>query len=292
MLAHVKRRLRRQGGFQEEPMIFRLTCARVLAVSILMTLWCGRAMAQTTAPGLIHRYSFNDGTARDSAGKIDGTLKGAAKIADGKLVLDNTDKANGAKTSGDATLSYLEFSGSIIPKSGSATLIVWITAPENQPYCRIMDIGDTDPDTRVGQAFIYLVPHHDTGSKIGITASDTGGKSSVDGDALDDGKPHMAAIVIDGDAKKLHFYIDGKEAGEAADLNDNTLDGVHPVHNYMGRSLSDVDPGLTASIDEFRVYDRALPASEVTAAFKAGPDAFPTDVPATAPTPAPAAGGK
>ncbi len=264
--------------------MFKSTCMRLIAFSIAVLLLCGNASAQS---GLIHRYSFKDGSAKDSVGKVDGTLKGDAKISDGKLVLDN-----GAKTSGDATLAYVDFGGSILPKTGSVTLMAWITASQVPQYCRIFDIGDTDPDSRVGQAFLYLVPHHDVGAKAGITSTDTAGKSSVDADALDDGHPHMAAVVVDGTAKKLHLYIDGKEAGTADDLGDNTLDAVHPVHNYIGRSLSDVDPGLSASIREFRVYDRALPADEIAATYKAGPDVVPATMPATAPTATPAAGAK
>src|SRR5579862_4473000 len=91
----------------------------------------------TVNAGLIHRYSFKDKAVKDSVGKVNATLKGGAKIEDAKLVLDNGDK-----TSDDANLSYLEFNDSIIPKSGSVSLVVWLTAKENKPFARIIDIGD------------------------------------------------------------------------------------------------------------------------------------------------------
>src|SRR4051794_20252870 len=87
---------------------------------------------------LIHRYSFDDG-AKDSVGKVDGTLKGSAKVTDGKLVLDN-----GAKLSDDAKLSYVDFASPIIPKSGSVSLVVWITAKEHPLFARVLDIGDSE----------------------------------------------------------------------------------------------------------------------------------------------------
>jgi hypothetical protein len=86
----------------------------------------------------------------------------------------------------------------------------------------------------------------------------------------------MAAIVIDGSAKKLHLFIDGQEAAPAADLGDNTLDKVNPAHCWIGRSGFDADPGLSASINEFRVYDTALSADEIAAIYKAGADSLPT----------------
>ncbi len=242
---------------------------------------CATALITTAANGvIIHRYSFNDGTAKDSVGNVDGKLKGAASIADGKLVLKNEDK-----TSDDAQLSYLEFAGPILPKSGSVTIMAWFTASEAGNYSRIVNIGDKE-DTG-GRAFIYFTPRNgDDLSRAGISATDAAAKTSQDNDRLDDGKPHMVALVIDGDAKKLHVFIDGKEPKPAEDLGDNTLDKVRQVNNWLGRSSFDADAGLSGSIDEFRVYDNALTADEAQAAFKAGPDS--TEAPATQPTAEPA----
>ena len=81
------------------------------------------AAAVTTANAeLTHRYSFTDG-AKDSVGKVDAALKGAAKVADGKLVL-----ANENKTAESPDLSFVEFSGPLLPKSGSVTLAFWFSA--------------------------------------------------------------------------------------------------------------------------------------------------------------------
>jgi hypothetical protein len=223
---------------------------------------------------LIHRYSFDGTAVKDSVGKVDGTLRGDAKIADGKVVLENS-----GKTSDDAKLSYIEFNSSVLPKGANASIVIWLTEKENPQYVRVLDIGDSQAGS--GQAFIYLTSRHDDDqTKAAITASDTGSKTFVDGKRLDDGKPHMAAIVIDGAAKKMHLFIDGKESPDTGDLGDNTLDKVVPSHSWIGRSGFDADPGLSAAIDEFRVYDTALKSDEVAAIFKAGADALPAAAPA------------
>jgi len=247
-----------------------ITASRINRI-IVFIIAIGLCAASANA-GLIHRYSFKSGTTKDSVGKVDATLKGTAKIVDGKLVLQNGDK-----TSDDTNLSYLEFNSSILPASADAksstSLLIWITAKENAPFARVLDIGDKSGAE--GQQFIYLVAkHEDDMSRAAITASDTGSKAYITGARLDDGKPHLAAIVIDGAAKKLHLYVDGKES-EAQDLGDNTLDTVHPVHNWIGKSGFDADPGLSASFDEIRVYDTALKSSEIAEIYKAGPDALP-----------------
>jgi hypothetical protein len=260
-------------------MINRFSPGPKSAIGIVALLLLACVFASNADAVLIHRYSFNDGTAKDSVGKIDGKLKGAASIADGKLVLKNEDK-----NSDDAQLSYLEFSDAILPKAGSVTIMAWFTTSDAGNFSRILNIGDKDGAD--GEAFIYFTPRNgDDLSRAAITATDAASKTFQDNDRLDDGKPHMVALVIDGDAKKLHVFIDGKEPKPAEDLGDNTLDKVRQVNNWLGRSSFDADPGLSGSIDEFRVYDNALTADEAAAAFKAGPDSL--DTATTAPTTAP-----
>lgn len=224
----------------------------------------------TASAGLIHRYSFDKETVKDSAGNVDGALKGkGATIANGKLALKNE-----ANASGDS-ISHVAFSAPLFPKdSTSGSLVIWFTAKDVGQYSRLIDIGDSEGGE--GRAFIYVTPRNaDDQARAAVTATDVSGRIFVDNDRLDDDKPHMMAIVFDGTAKKLHVFIDGKEPKPAEDLGENTLDKVRQAHSYLGRSSFDADPGLSASIDEFRVYDNALKPDEITAIQKAGPDALP-----------------
>ncbi len=235
--------------------------------AILAMLALGAA-APATQPELAHRYSFKSGT-KDLVGKVDAVLKGDAKIADGKLTL-----SNGDKTSGDAGVGYAEFAAPLLPKEGSASIVVWFTGKEMGQFSRLVDIGAQDGNE--GSAFIYLSARTgDDGSRAAITATDAGSKSAVNGDRLDDEKPHVAALVVDATAKKLLLYVDGKSAGDAADLGDNTLDKVKQSHTWIGRSAFDADPALTATISEVRVYNQALTADQAAAIAKAGADALP-----------------
>jgi hypothetical protein len=59
------------------------------------------------------------------------------------------------------------------------------------------------------------------------------------------------------------LYVDGAEVGSNANLTLRPADlGVTP-NNYLGRSQFDEDPYFDGAIDEFRVYSRALSATEV-----------------------------
>lgn len=243
---------------------------RVLGIVLVGGL-CAGAQA-----GIIHRYSFNDGSAKDSVGKVDGKLVGTgATVADGKLVLKNDLAADASK------ISYLEFAGPVIPKSGSVTIVFWMQAKDVPQYSRVLDFGTSVGGD--GNAFIYFTARTaDDRSRAAISATDVGGRVPHDGARLDDDKVHMVAVVINGTTKKMQVFIDGKESESAMDLGGNTLDAVKPVNNYLGRSSFDIDPGFSGSIDEFRVYDHPMTAAEVTAAHAAGPNLVAT-APATQP---------
>lgn len=237
-----------------------------LATAVVVTL----LLANMTDAKLIHRYSFNDGSAKDSVGSVDGKVIGSGKIASGQLVLDND-----GMTSDGAQLSYLEFADKILPESGSVTLVAWFTAKKDSgDFARLINIGDHDSGE--GRAFIYVTPHTtDDQSRAAITATDTQGRIFVDNKRLDDDEEHMIAVVIDGAAGKLHVFVDGKEGSAAEDLGENTLDKVRQVDRWLGRSSFDRDAGLCGSINEFRVYDHAMTADEASAAYDVGADALP-----------------
>jgi hypothetical protein len=236
-------------------MTFRHTA---LFVALLLEATLARA-------ALIHRYSFTDG-GKDSVGTVEAKLKNDAKVEAGKLVLENGDK-----TSTDPTLSYVEFAAPILPKGVSVSLMIWCSAKEAAPFARLLNIGDHEAGE--GRSFLYITARTaDDQSRVGITPSGVDERVPLDNNRLDDGQPHMIAMVIDGKNKKLHMYIDGKEPTPAVDLATAELQKVKSVDNWIGRSSFDNDAGLSATIDEFRVYDSALSAEEVAAAHKAGPD--------------------
>ena len=61
-------------------------------------------------------------------------------------------------------------------------------------------------------------------------------------------------------------YVDGVAVGMAGSLpSPQSLGDLD--YAYIGKSQFGVDPYLDAQIDEFRVYDRALSASEVKALY-------------------------
>jgi arabinan endo-1,5-alpha-L-arabinosidase len=210
----------------------------------------------------MHRYSFKDDNANDTVGKIH------AKVAGGALTLDNS-----SKTSDDESLSYLSFDKRLLPDKGSATIEVWFTAKTEGPYARIFDFGER------GQGYLFLTIS-DAGNDVArtaITNNDFGEESTVTTDngtarGVNDGKPHMVAVVIDDKSGNLKLFVDGKEIEPARPLNENSLEKITGANHWLGRSLYDTDAGFTGSIDELRVFNSALTADEIGAHHKAGAD--------------------
>src|SRR5262245_164640 len=230
---------------------------------VFSTVGLALCIATCAQAQLIHRYSFNDGKADDSVGKINGKLNGGAKVADGKLAVNNT-----GKPSNDPELSYLSFSERILPKSGSATIEIWFTSNSDGQFSRIFDFG------RNGQGYIFLTDNegNDT-ARAAITSASWGEETQVRPDnPVNDNKPHMAAVVIDAAAGKLRLFVDGKEAGSGEPLGDNALEKVTGNSHWLGRSLYDNDAGFSGSYDELRIFDSALNAEQINSHFKAGPN--------------------
>jgi len=241
-----------------------LQCSRFTVFGLVVALASALVMSSQTARAeLIHRYSFKE-NADDSVGKINGKLEGKAKIANGKLAMENSGKA-----SNDEALSYVTFSERILPKSGSATVEAWFTSNSDGSYARLFDFG------RRGQGYLFLTVN-DGGNDIArtaITNNDFGEETKISSDSnVNDGRLHMIAVVIDGTGKNLHFYVDGKEEGGAEPLGDNTLEKIQGGSHWLGRSLYDTDAGFTGSISELRIFDAALKPAEIAAHFKAGKD--------------------
>ena len=210
---------------------------------------------------LIHRYSFQDGGVNDSIGKANGKLNGDAKVADGKVVLNNAGKA-----SEDAKASYVSFSERLLPKAGSATTEAWFTSKSNGQFARVFDFGQR------GQGYLFFtVDEGNDTARAAISNNDWMDETTARSDSsVNDGKPHMVAVVIDAAAKRLRLYIDGKQHGDSEPLGNNTLENIKGANHWLGRSLYDNDPAFTGTIEELRIYDTALTADDIAKHFKEG----------------------
>jgi hypothetical protein len=212
---------------------------------------------------LSHLYTFNDGLANDWIGAAHATLFNGATISGGQLVLNNSGVTSGQS----GVVQHARLGANVLP-SGDATVEVWFTAANSSAFTRVFDIGSSLAG--VGNSYLSFNREDFAGNSQGLFRAAGASEIGVSGPALDDGTQHMAAIVIDTAADLMRLYFDGNEVGTNS-LGGASAGDITDTLAYLGRSLFDVDPGFTGSINELRIYDDARSATDIAADAAAGP---------------------
>jgi hypothetical protein len=241
---------------------------------------------------LTHRYSFNDGTANDSVGTANGTLKGSASISGGQLLVPNV-------TSVGPGLDYLELPYGIITNATgvrtnyngpagtyndpSVTVESWATFYPNQyTWAELFDFGNTD-SSGSGEYDIHVSIHAGDGDTfIGISDSDNANVDyqyeDVPGGSHLDGKTNLyIAAVFNPPAGYLAIYTNGVLMGENSSIT-IPMAGVWATTNKIGADLWP-DGGMQGSVDEFRIYNGVLSPDQIAADYVLGPNTLPTPPP-------------
>ncbi len=231
----------------------------------IVTAWLACSPAQAVVK---HRYLFNDGTANDSVGAANGTLLNGAAVANGRVTLDGTDDFVSLDS---ATIGINTYT--------SLSLEAWISSsPSNlNRWTMVAALGQTNTDGTLGTCFncgynyLMMQPTRapgGEGSRVAISAGTFDMESGVTNGGTDiaDGLLHQMVMTLD--ATTITYYLDGALVGSAT--NNVPLNTLSNSLGYLGRSLYP-DPYYAGSVNQFAIYDTALTAGEVTAAFTAGP---------------------
>ena len=211
---------------------------------------------------LTHKYTFNDGTANDSVGAAHGTfVNGPTVTFDGQVDLDGVN-------------DYVSLPGPTIAINtySAVTLETWFTMDVAQGWQRIYDFGDTSPDN-LGRNYIFYSPSSGPGDhRAVISDADPGYLSeelAVGGPTLSTGIEHHIAVTI-ANGGNMTLYHNGVQAGTVALTK--SLASVSNAFALLGEAVYPGDPNFNGRIDEFRIYDTALSASEIQASYALGQD--------------------
>ncbi len=219
--------------------------------------------------GLAHRYSFSGegADAIDDQGDADAEVVGATLDGSGEVTL---------ATGGDA--QYVSIPAGLVSALPNATLEIWFVWEGGATWTRLLDFGSTvegvpgEPGN--GESFIIMStngapgPSHPytafnpPGTDVEVACSGTG--------PLATGVLHHVVLSVDAQADALTLYVDGMLA--CAIALPYELSVIDDVNCWLGRSQFASDIGFDGAIDEFRIYDIALTASQVALSFQAGPD--------------------
>lgn len=198
---------------------------------------------------LIHSYNFNDGTATDLVGGINGAFFGDAVVTNGSLELDG---------SGD----YVEMSDKIIPGSGSYSVLLRVrlnSAPSS--FVEFVSQGfsiDSGGGVPGGTPGFFI--GHDPGGIIRVTDSwlNTGVSTPTIGVF------HHYALVVDAVENSSKLFLDGTLAAISpfGAISTDTAGS----NTRLGRQFADLTEYLNGAIDDVDVFSGVLTEGEVAAA--------------------------
>jgi hypothetical protein len=232
----------------------RLWSAATLATLSL----CAQANAD-----LLHRYSFNDGTANDSVGGANGSLMGGAVVSDHAVQFNGTG-------------AYVALPGPTVAINTytSVTLEMWLTVNPGTygGYAAAAAFGRTDSDGLGRQYLSLITPLYGGGAWAAITPDFWNVERIVRAGQFGYGQEQYVAITVD--SSYLSCFLDGSLAGRTW-LGGIALSDLSNELAYLGRSLYAGDMYEVGSINEFRIWNNALSADQVAADAIAGPNVIP-----------------
>lgn len=216
--------------------------------------------------GLVARYAFDEteGTVvSDSIGSRDGTVNGTATWVTGKI-------GGALRLSG--TSAYADIPVTVLATLEEVTLSIWFNPATGTMWSRVLDIGSSQ------QHWMYFTPiAAPTGQATGThVALDVSNQITAELHASSFVPPVQtwSHITITWSREYFAYYINGKLAAS----DDSPLftpsefvsytPSAETLRTWLGRSSFSVDPYFTGALDDFRIYDRALPPPHVAALYE------------------------
>lgn len=215
-----------------------------------------------TDPGIAnlkHQWTFDDGSATDIVGGVNGVLNGAATVsakalnttAGGHVVLD---------AAALAVNTYTEL-----------TVESWFTpsAGANTGFHFLYYFGNSDGG---GNHFTGFTPAR--GNDFSRVMIDTGaGEKGLHGTEYDDGRMHHVVSVVN--ATTITYYIDGILLG-SSNIGTSALANVGNQFAYFAKGGWSADPTWKGMVHKISMYNKALTASDVKYLYNIGPEQTPS----------------
>ena len=143
--------------------------------------------------------------------------------------------------------------------SQELTVAMWVNVRNGTAWQRLFDFGaDTDH-------YLFLTPNN--GSVMRFAIKNGGDEQTLDGPKLT--TLEWKHVVLTLGADKTALYVDGKEVASTTAVTIRPSD-VKPFLNYIGRSQFVADPLLNAFVDDVRIYNYAVTASDVQTIMDGG----------------------
>lgn len=214
--------------------------------------------ANPAYPDLAHRYSFNEAsgsTATDSVGGAHGVINNGALSGTGALTFN-----------GSSTYVALPINGTV---SGLASITVegWVSIAGGSAWQRIFDFGNSS-----STSYMFLSPNGSGQSRFAITTAGGTNEQRVDFTPFPTAAPVHFAVTLDDATDTARVYLNGRLMGTNTGVTLRPADLGSTVNNWLGRSQYAADPYFNGTMNELRIYGRALTPFEAGESRLVGPD--------------------
>ena len=243
--------------------VFKLTASDgTLSSSSTVTMTVNAAL-----PEVIAKYTF-DSTAADASGNNNtATLNGTTSYAAGKI--------NNALVL-DGSTGYASLPAGIVSSLNNFTISAWVKASSVSTWSRVFDFGTGTT------AYMFLTLNAGSYPRFAITTNSNGSEQVINGTtAFTTGVWHHVAVTLSGTTGTL--YIDGVAVASNTGMTLKPSSLGSTTQNYIGKSQWS-DPYLNGSVDDFRIYSRALSASEISSLYSSTSSATTNDEPVSTDT--------
>jgi uncharacterized protein len=199
-----------------------------------------------------YRFDETSGTsAADSFGSgRTGTLSASASWTAGRA---------GGAVNLNGSNGYVSLPAGIVNGVTDATIATWVRLDTVTSWSRVFDLGGGTG------SYLFLTPRSSGGTaRFAITTSGAGGEQQINAPAaLPTGVWTHVAVTQAGNLAIL--YVNGAEVARNASVTLRAGGLGASSQNWLGRSQYSGDPYLDGQLDDFRIYARALSATEVAA---------------------------
>jgi hypothetical protein len=206
---------------------------------------------------LKHSYTFDDGTANDVVGTVNGVLNGTKiSIANGKCTV------SGATTYTDGYIS-LDAAALALKTYSAVTIEAYIqtTAGANgNSYTMLAYFGNNTGGNKC--LWIQSTRANSTQSRAETNNGVATRTAALNNVELDDGKLHHVVVVLTNES--LKYYLDGFLASETKLFGTYVSNLDNQIANIFKGPDGWKDPNYNASLDKFNIYDGELSADTIS----------------------------
>jgi hypothetical protein len=203
------------------------------------------AAAPSGNAALVARYEF-EGNLADSSGNANhGLISGTALYQPGTV---------GAQALALNGTNHLNLPHEVV-NFDQVTIAAWIYWSGGGAWQRIFDFGNG-----TGQN-MFLTPQA-SGAGLRFAIRNGGGEQQLNAPALPINQWVHVAVTLGAPGARL--YVNGVSVAESSAITIRPSD-FQPVLNYLGKSQYATDPGFSGRIDDLRIFNHALHASQIAA---------------------------